>query len=98
MSGKVGPGGMVCADLHTRRFWTNDEILVELSKRRNYQEWCRRQRIRLEEAASIVIEQPAVNSDALLVKQAQFGWTSRRAHVRGQNHVRGRHGAGRFNG
>lgn len=35
-----------------------------------------RQRVRLEEVAQIVIEQPAVNSEALLVKQAQFGWTS----------------------
>jgi glutamate synthase (ferredoxin) len=76
MSGKVGPGGMVCADLHTRKFWTNDEILTELARRKNYQEWARRQRIRLEEAASIQIEQPAINSDALLTKQAQFGWTS----------------------
>jgi glutamate synthase (ferredoxin) len=76
ISGKVGPGGMVCVDLTARKFWTNDEILSELAKRRNYQEWSRRQRIRLEEAASIVTEQPAVNSDALLVKQAQFGWTA----------------------
>ncbi|MCX6018541.1 MAG: glutamate synthase-related protein [Chloroflexi bacterium] len=75
-SGKVGPGGMICADLQARRFWTNDEILVELARRRNYQEWCRRQRIRLEEAASIVIEHPAVNSDVLLTRQLQFGWTS----------------------
>jgi glutamate synthase (ferredoxin) len=75
-SGKVGPGGMICADLQARRFWTNDEILNELARRRNYQEWSRRQRIRLEEAASIVIEQPAVNSDVLLTRQLQFGWTS----------------------
>ncbi len=76
MSGKVGPGGMVCADLHARKLWTNEEILSDLARRRNYQEWARRQRIRLEEAASIQIEQPAVNSEALLTKQAQFGWTS----------------------
>jgi glutamate synthase (ferredoxin) len=75
-SGKVGPGGMICADLQARRFWTNDEIVSELARRRNYQEWCRRQRIRLEEAASIVTEQPAVNSDVLLTRQLQFGWTS----------------------
>jgi glutamate synthase (ferredoxin) len=76
LSGKVGPGGMICADLTTRKFWTNDEILNELARRKPYQDWARRQRIRLEEASGIVIEQPAVNSEALLVKQAQFGWTS----------------------
>ncbi len=76
VNGKLGPGQMVCADLRARRLFTNDEILKELASRKPYREWASRQRVRLEEVAQIVIEQPAVNSDALLVKQAQFGWTS----------------------
>ena len=76
LSGKVGPGGMICADLGARKFWTNDEILITLARGNTYQDWCRSQRIRLEEAAHIVIAQPAVNSNALLKSQAQFGWTS----------------------
>ena len=75
-SGKLGPGQMICADLRARRLYTNDEILKELSTSKPYREWAARQRVRLEEVARIVIEQPAVNSEALLVKQAQFGWTS----------------------
>ncbi len=76
LSGKVGPGGMICADLGARKFWANDEILNTLARGNSYQDWCRSQRIRLEEAAHIVIAQPAVNSNALLKMQAQFGWTS----------------------
>ncbi|MDW8395154.1 MAG: glutamate synthase-related protein [Anaerolineae bacterium] len=76
VSGKLGPGEMICADLRARRLFTNDEILRELSSRKPYREWSTRQRVRLEEVAQIVIEQPAVNSEALLVKQAQFGWTT----------------------
>jgi glutamate synthase (ferredoxin) len=76
VNGKLGPGQMICADLRARRLFTNDEILKELSTRKPYREWASRQRVRLEEVAQIVVEQPAVNSEALLVKQAQFGWTS----------------------
>ncbi|GIV83967.1 MAG: glutamate synthase [Candidatus Roseilinea sp.] len=76
VNGKLGPGQMICADLQARRLFTNDEILKGLASRKPYREWASRQRVRLEEVAQIVIEQPAVNSDALLVKQAQFGWTS----------------------
>ncbi len=76
LSGKLGPGMMICADLRARRLFDNDEIMRDLSSRKPYREWAARQRVRLEEAAQIVIEQPAVNSEALLVKQAQFGWTS----------------------
>ncbi len=76
VSGKLGPGMMICADLRARRLFNNDEILRELSSRKPYREWASRQRVRLEEVAQIVIEQPAVNSETLLVKQAQFGWTS----------------------
>jgi glutamate synthase (ferredoxin) len=75
-SGKLGPGMMICADLQSRRLFTNDEILRELSTRKPYREWAARQRVRLEEVAQIVIEQPVVNSETLLVKHAQFGWTS----------------------
>jgi glutamate synthase (ferredoxin) len=75
-SGKLGPGAMICADLQSRRLFTNDEILRDLSTRKPYREWAARNRVRLEEVAQIVIEQPVVNSEALLVKHAQFGWTS----------------------
>jgi glutamate synthase domain-containing protein 1 len=75
-SGKLGPGTMICADLQSRRLLTNDDILKELSTRKPYRDVAARQRVRLEEVANLTLEQPAVNSDALLVKQAQFGWTS----------------------
>ena len=76
LSGKLGPGQMICADQQARRLFTNDEILRELSTRKPYHEWARKNRVRLEEVAQIRLEQPVVDSDALLVKQAQFGWTS----------------------
>lgn len=76
LNGKLGPGQMICADLRARKLLTNDEILRELATRKPYREWASRQRVRLEEVAQIVIEQPVVPSDALLRKQAQFGWTS----------------------
>ncbi len=75
-SGKLGPGTMICADLQARRLLTNDDILKELASRKPYREVASRQRVRLEEVANLSLEQPAVNSEALLVKQAQFGWTS----------------------
>ena len=75
-SGKLGPGTMICADLQSRRLLTNDDILKELSTRKPYRDIASRQRVRLEEVANLTLEQPAVNSEALLVKQAQFGWTS----------------------
>jgi glutamate synthase (ferredoxin) len=75
-SGKLGPGTMVCADLQSRRLLTNDVILKELATRKPYREVAARQRVRLEEVANLTLEQPAVNSEALLVKQASFGWTS----------------------
>lgn len=74
--GKVGPGMMICADLHARKLWTNDEILKQLSTRKPYHEWARRQRVRLEDIADVRIEQPVINSDALAQKQAALGWTS----------------------
>ncbi|MDW8053786.1 MAG: glutamate synthase-related protein [Anaerolineae bacterium] len=76
LSGKLGPGQMICADLRARRLLNNDEIMKELAARKPYREWAARQRVRLEEVAQIVLEQPPVNPEALLVKQAQFGWTS----------------------
>ncbi len=75
-SGKLGPGTMVCVDLQARRLLTNDDILKELASRKPYRDIAARQRVRLEEVANLALEQPAVNSDALLVKQASFGWTS----------------------
>jgi glutamate synthase (ferredoxin) len=75
-SGKLGPGQMICADQQARRLFSNDDILKELSTRKPYREWAAWQRVRLEEIAQINIEQPVVNSEALLTKQAQFGWTS----------------------
>ncbi len=75
-SGKLGPGMMICADLQARKLSTNDEILRELSTRKPYREWAAYNRVRLEEVAQIVIEQPVVDSETLLTKQAQFGWTS----------------------
>ncbi len=75
-SGKLGPGTMICADLQSRRLLTNDDVLKELSTRKPYRDVASRQRVRLEEVANLTLEQPAVNSEALLVKQAQFGWTS----------------------
>jgi len=74
--GKVGPGMMICADLHNRKLWTNDEILKQLSTHKPYHEWARRQRVRLEDIADVRIEQPVINSEALLQKQAALGWTS----------------------
>jgi glutamate synthase (ferredoxin) len=75
-SGKLGPGQMICADLQARRLYTNDEILKELSTRKPYRDWASWQRVRLEEVAQIGVEQPVVNSEALLTKQSQFGWTA----------------------
>jgi glutamate synthase (ferredoxin) len=75
-SGKLGPGTMICADLQSRRLLTNDDVLKEVSSRKPYREMAARQRVRLEEVANLTLEQPAVNAEALLVKQASFGWTS----------------------
>ncbi len=75
-SGKLGPGTMICVDLQSRRLLTNDDVLKEVSVRRPYREMAARQRVRLEEVANLTLEQPAVNSEALLVKQAACGWTS----------------------
>jgi len=75
-SGKLGPGQMICADLRQRRLFTDDEILKELASLKNYAEWARRARVRLEDAAPLGLEQPALNSEALLTRQAAFGWTN----------------------
>jgi len=75
-SGKLGPGTMICADMQTRRLLTNDDILKELASRKPYREIAARQRVRLEEVANLALEQPAVNAEALLARQASFGWTS----------------------
>ncbi|MCL5275705.1 MAG: glutamate synthase-related protein [Chloroflexi bacterium] len=75
-SGKLGPGTMICADMQSRRLLTNDDVLKELAVRKPYRDIAARQRVRLEEVANLTLEQPAVNADALLVKQASFGWTS----------------------
>ncbi|NJM40999.1 MAG: hypothetical protein HC853_09595 [Anaerolineae bacterium] len=74
-TGKLGPGQMICADLHQRRLFTDDEIMKELAVQK-YADMARRERLRLEDAAALGVEQPAVNSEALLTKQASFGWTS----------------------
>ena len=76
MSGKLGPGQMICADLRQRKLFTDDEILKELASQKNYAEWARRARVRLEDAAPLGLEQPALNSETLLTRQAAFGWTS----------------------
>ncbi len=76
VSGKLGPGTMICADMQSRRLLANDDILKELAARKPYRDIAARQRVRLEEVANLTLEQPAVNADALLTKQASFGWTS----------------------
>lgn len=85
---------MICADLHNRKLWTNDEILKQLSTHKPYHEWARRQRVRLEDIADVRIEQPVINSEALTQKQASMGWTSEELTMVHQNHVRGWHRAG----
>lgn len=76
LAGKIGPGQMICADIKQRKFMTNDEIMRDLAARKPYREWAQRQRVRLEDVANIKVQQPAVNSDILLQKQAALGWTS----------------------
>ncbi|HQV27600.1 MAG TPA: glutamate synthase-related protein [Thermoflexales bacterium] len=73
---KLRPGRMICADLANRKLWQNDEILKMLSTRKPYREWAQRNRVRLEEIANLRTEQPAINSETLLSRQAAMGWTS----------------------
>jgi len=76
LTGKLGPGQMICADLHARKFYTDEEIMRELIHKKPYREWAQRQRVRLEDIAALGVEQPAVNAEQLLQRQAAFGWTS----------------------
>ena len=75
-TGKLGPGQMICADLRARRLFVDDEIMRELITRKPYRDWAQWQRLRLEDVAALTVEQPAVNAESLLIKQASFGWTS----------------------
>lgn len=76
LAGKIGPGQMICADIKHRKFMTNDEIMGDLATRKPYREWAQRQRVRLEDVANIKVQQPAVNAEILLQKQAALGWTA----------------------
>ena len=75
-TGKLGPGQMICADLRVRKLFVDDEIMRDLVVRKPYRDWAQWQRLRLEDVAALSVEQPAVNAEALLTKQASFGWTS----------------------
>lgn len=75
-TGKLGPGEMLCADLNERYLLNDQEILEELTQHKRYAEWARRARVRLEDAASLGLEEPAVNAQELLTRQAALGWTA----------------------